>query len=419
MVDQVSTLGAPYENWSSPSLQKTETLAASPLSDKGISEKRKRGLEGRDEPCNEDNSLEKIRKVNTASDSNRNISTRLACPFFKRNPRLYRGSTFGSRSCRFPGFTTIHRLKEHLYRAHSLPIQCPRCGKSFTVESDLDAHLRSAPSCEIRENARMQGMNKEQEKKLRSKKRSADVQSEEDKWKAVYRILFPDDDPSVMPSPYFEYDQTTNGGDEMSVSEFVGFEEYSRRELPQVVKIQLERVMDKEVEPFKEQLHSLLMNLVRNCQDSLLKSYHQTVLEKRIPRGLLNDESLRMDEGFKAKPQDTGSTSKEIEDQERDGPSPRDSTVQARTVLSSFSNTRDSHSASVASAVQMSPSSGSNAAAASGRSSTSKSRKTHSTDADSSAEMNPPEQDICLSSRPSQSASHQTDQFLHAARGAK
>ena len=205
----------------------------------------------------------------------------------------------------------------------------------------------------------------------------------------------------------------------MSASEFVGFEEYSRRELPQVVKIQLERVMDKEVEPFKERLHSLLMDLVRNCQDSLLKSYHQTVLAKRIPKGLLSDDSLRMDEGFEAKPLDTGSTSKEIEDQECDGPSLRDSTVQARTVLSSFSNTRATHSTSVAFAVQMSPSSGSNAAAASGRSSTSKSRKTHSTNVDSSAEMNPPEQDICLSSRPSQSASHQTDQLLRVAKGAK
>ncbi|OCL14408.1 hypothetical protein AOQ84DRAFT_257243, partial [Glonium stellatum] len=201
---------------------------------------------------------------------------RLACPFFKRNPRLYRGSTFGSRSCRFPGFTTIHRLKLHLYRAHSLPIQCPRCGKAFNAESDLDVHLRSAPSCEIQENAPMQGMSKEQEKKLRSKKRSADVQSEEDKWKAVYRILFPDDDLLLMPSPYFEYDQSTGGGDEISVTEFMGFEEYSRRELPQVVKIQLEKVMNKEVEPLKERLHSLLIDLVRNCQDSLLKSYHQT-----------------------------------------------------------------------------------------------------------------------------------------------
>ncbi|OCK93021.1 uncharacterized protein K441DRAFT_662235 [Cenococcum geophilum 1.58] len=87
---------------SSPSLQKTETLAASPLSNKGISKKRKRGLKGRDEPYNKDNSLEKIRKVNIASlDSNRSISTRLACPFFKRNLRSYR----------FLGFTTIHWLK--------------------------------------------------------------------------------------------------------------------------------------------------------------------------------------------------------------------------------------------------------------------------------------------------------------------
>ncbi|POS80000.1 hypothetical protein DHEL01_v201606 [Diaporthe helianthi] len=52
---------------------------------------------------------------------------RLACPFFKRNPHRYKDQG----KCVGPGWLTVHRLKEHLYRRHMLPIYCYRCREIF------------------------------------------------------------------------------------------------------------------------------------------------------------------------------------------------------------------------------------------------------------------------------------------------
>lgn len=65
----------------------------------------------------------------------------------------------------------------------------------------LREHQRDLAGCEIKEQVPLEGFNKDQERKLKSKKRSIVYQSEEDKWKGVYLILFPDDAESDMPSP--------------------------------------------------------------------------------------------------------------------------------------------------------------------------------------------------------------------------
>jgi hypothetical protein len=65
----------------------------------------------------------------------------------------------------------------------------------------LRDHQRSIQPCEVREEEPIEGFDKDQEKKLKSRKRSCPEQSEEDKWREVFRILFPDDEPSIMPSP--------------------------------------------------------------------------------------------------------------------------------------------------------------------------------------------------------------------------
>jgi hypothetical protein len=58
----------------------------------------------------------------------------------------------------------------------------------------------------VREQIPLEGFDKEQERRLKSKKRSQVYQSEEHKWKGVYRILFPDDNEDGMPAPcrFFE-----------------------------------------------------------------------------------------------------------------------------------------------------------------------------------------------------------------------
>lgn len=122
---------------------------------------------------------------------------RFACPYYKRNPGRHQTFT----SCRDPGFITVARLKEHLYRRHLLPIQCNRCCSTFANEPSLREHQRDPHGCEVQEQVPLEGFDKDQERMLKSKKRSQAYQSEEDKWKSVYRILFPDDNEDTMPSP--------------------------------------------------------------------------------------------------------------------------------------------------------------------------------------------------------------------------
>jgi hypothetical protein len=55
--------------------------------------------------------------------------------------------------------------------------------------------------CEIQVVKPLEGFDKTQEEKLRSRKREVTKLSEIEKWKMVYKILFPDDEEAAMPSP--------------------------------------------------------------------------------------------------------------------------------------------------------------------------------------------------------------------------
>lgn len=47
----------------------------------------------------------------------------------------------------------------------------------------------------------VEGFNKDQEKKLRSRKKATADTTDEDKWREIYMILFPDDDLASIPTP--------------------------------------------------------------------------------------------------------------------------------------------------------------------------------------------------------------------------
>ncbi|KAK4444602.1 hypothetical protein QBC34DRAFT_414917 [Podospora aff. communis PSN243] len=123
----------------------------------------------------------------------------LACPFHKHNSRKH-----NRRTCCGPGFTSISRLKEHLYRRHSEPRNtCPRCLVSFETSDMLRGHQRKRP-CEVRpEGDHPDWVTAAQESELRSKKRTKDSQTDEEKWRRIYGILFGWDE-DCIPSPYYE-----------------------------------------------------------------------------------------------------------------------------------------------------------------------------------------------------------------------
>ncbi|PSN74263.1 hypothetical protein BS50DRAFT_11989 [Corynespora cassiicola Philippines] len=173
-------------------------------------------------------------------------------------------------SCRDPGFTMVARLKEHLYRRHLLPIQCNRCCSTFPNDPALRDHQRDPRGCQIREQIPLEGFNKDQERKLKSKKRSLVFQSEEEKWKIVYRILFPDDNETDMPCPYIEYQPSNTS---VETSNIARFQEFSRLELPRLVRRTLEVAIEREAQPLEDKLKDRFVDIVRECQSQLITMF--------------------------------------------------------------------------------------------------------------------------------------------------
>ncbi|KAK0722671.1 hypothetical protein B0T26DRAFT_870690, partial [Lasiosphaeria miniovina] len=63
----------------------------------------------------------------------------LACIFFKRYP----ASENLSGACLGPGWPSVHRVKEHIYRIHMQKgSPCPRCREVFDTSGHLDLHLQ-------------------------------------------------------------------------------------------------------------------------------------------------------------------------------------------------------------------------------------------------------------------------------------
>lgn len=171
-----------------------------------------------DEDGGDDDDGRKRRKPSDNSSSGSPVSRKLfACPFHKHNPQKYCSNAVTGRkfhSCGPPGFPSIHRIKlvvsqpicsqrqkgltrfalarEHIYRQHSRPIECPRCFEIFQNQTALEAHQRAAQMCEVRQKGETEGITQEQQIRLRSRVRYPRHYTEEDKWKQIYRLIFPD-----------------------------------------------------------------------------------------------------------------------------------------------------------------------------------------------------------------------------------
>ncbi|KAI1340029.1 hypothetical protein F5Y15DRAFT_61951 [Xylariaceae sp. FL0016] len=193
---------------------------------------------------------------------------RWACPYYKHDPNACK-----NRSCHGPGFSTIHRMKEHLYRAHRLPKHgCPRCSQPFNDTGDLTDHLRADEPCQKVEFKQLQGIDEVTEAKLRSRKRT--VGDDEQKWRDTYLILFPDASRRSVPSPYHE----TN--DPITLSRNI--ERYKRvvkqvkKELPPLVQKRVER-------KFEKMSSDMLYNLNDIVRDALSEVFSGLSEDDRSP----------------------------------------------------------------------------------------------------------------------------------------
>jgi hypothetical protein len=94
---------------------------------------------------------------------------------------------------------SLYTFREHLYRCHKAPRNyCERCFHSFSALSDLEFHRMSITDCASRAVEPPEAITPAVEIVLKSRKKAYPNQTEEDRWKCVYRILFPDE---PVPNP--------------------------------------------------------------------------------------------------------------------------------------------------------------------------------------------------------------------------
>ncbi|KAJ0155665.1 Uncharacterized protein HZ326_2069 [Fusarium oxysporum f. sp. albedinis] len=188
-----------------------------------------------------------------------------ACPYFKRNPRKYGQPKW--KSCAHPGYRDIHRVKEHMYRRHSLPeYQCRRCRVDLKTSDALEAHLQQLRACTPCIGAQ-DGLSQDQVKRMRSKKGTGKNKDEVERWSDVYAIAFPHDQDT--PSPYlYDTDQDKN------LREFNICHEYSRflmRQLPPLVWGHLNTVGCPLPETIQDGIEQYVKGLVPQLQSSFLE----------------------------------------------------------------------------------------------------------------------------------------------------
>ncbi|KAK0617776.1 hypothetical protein B0T17DRAFT_618444 [Bombardia bombarda] len=198
-----------------------------------------------------------------------NLNKKFACPYFKRNRRKYCKWT----SCPGPGWDEVHRVKTHLYRRHALPLQCPRCWGVFKSDNLLRAHLQQDPRV---------GFTKDQEKRLRSRKKAQADMTDEDKWREIYMIVFPDDDRDSLPSPYYDATDYETSSPNLSSdhgrgSDLEDYATFIRREMPTFVRRELEALFQEdEFKDVDERIRPRVAQIMLDLQPRLLNLYKQS-----------------------------------------------------------------------------------------------------------------------------------------------
>ncbi|KAK4213923.1 hypothetical protein QBC37DRAFT_422344 [Rhypophila decipiens] len=222
---------------------------------------------------------------------NARSAQRLACPYFKKDPTRYQQW----RSCPGPGWGTVHRMREHLYRCHVLPPSCPRCHKTFEDEKSKLEHFVTPESCSVRDQpCVLEGLDPATHELLKSRKLLQGQDTEEAKWRAVYIVLFPGTEEKDIPSPYYEYAGTTTRDKhpyDTDSPELTRYEEFLKAELPPEVERKLTasigavlraggKISNTQIEVLKQEV----VTMVRDAQLELFRLYCQTGEKATITR---------------------------------------------------------------------------------------------------------------------------------------
>jgi hypothetical protein len=166
-----------------------------------------------DDKDDDDDDVDRHRPSSSQSKRSSTSPKRYACPFRKHDPLKY--NLQDHEICTVRSWDSVSRMKyvvlacplsqvltvptrEHLYRKHC-KVHCVRCKQTFRKPAELELHELAAEGCQVREvRYPPADITAQQERHLKSKRYATRYQTEEEKWREVYRLLFPGE---PVPSP--------------------------------------------------------------------------------------------------------------------------------------------------------------------------------------------------------------------------
>ncbi|KAH8882374.1 hypothetical protein GQ53DRAFT_753672 [Thozetella sp. PMI_491] len=186
------------------------------------------------------------------------------------------------RVCCGPGWDSTHRVKEHVYRKHRRPHRCQRCWETFENADALLHHHRSPQPCQLQDHTPVDGIDENQEKKLRSRKRETN-ESDRDtkdpvevgKWRAMYNVIFPDVPLEDIPSPFYDYDKVYDSKNAAGKDRAQYLAEYKRYLVPRL-RERLSEQFDKDLQIFEVEMKKKAIDLIMNVQLEILREFRDT-----------------------------------------------------------------------------------------------------------------------------------------------
>ncbi|KAM0341666.1 hypothetical protein ACHAPU_009912 [Fusarium lateritium] len=137
---------------------------------------------------------------------------------------------------------------------------------------------KTEEACPLGEMEHVEGFGAAQERNLKSRKRPGAELSEIDKWRRVFKILFPhvlDDD---IPSPFYEYDNTCqreNNHRNPGSDYLAQCEDYMVKEVPQRLRQALGRELDRDLTIVEESLRRKAGDWVKTLLEEAFREIRQ------------------------------------------------------------------------------------------------------------------------------------------------
>ncbi|KAH8751437.1 hypothetical protein BGZ57DRAFT_735818, partial [Hyaloscypha finlandica] len=185
-----------------------------------------------------------------------------ACPYRKHNPRKYCVRDW--RTCALTPHKTVARVKGHLYKYHTI-YQCQRCKSLLKSDAELNSHIETSKDCHPTIAPPVDGITRNIKVVLQCKRKAFPGQTEAERWKKIYTILFPDDE--EVPDPYFEQvqDKAESRSFSPDSTHLINCEEFIRHVVPRFVRSTIESELNDGMQPIEERLKAQLPGIVEQA----------------------------------------------------------------------------------------------------------------------------------------------------------